>query len=596
MKLWDVECREDASARFEDLLTEEYAWLNEVLKEEGFLRPSPIQVEAIRHGLKGSSLIAQSKAGTGKTISFLTLVLAKVKPGFGLQAMVVSPTRELSNQIFNVAFGLNRRLPKAKRLNILLLIGGLPIKDDISKIKGRPDVIIGTVGRVALHFKDANLSLQSLRLMVCDEADILIKGKDFRRLFGLVRHEKEKRPLQICCYSATFNRENFKKYCRYLYPCLRINNECLIRNEYRKQPVEPAERPAYQLPPGERPPPAVQQSLNVSQMDQFVVELDSQTDKSLSLLKMEWVVRILKAVEYQQCMIFYNDKGRGDQIIAELKEHEIYEQAAYFHGDLIQAHRIKLMNRIRLKHIKIILATDVLSRGIDLQKVDLVVNFDDPHDTDNYFHRIGRTARFGKYGVSFLLMQEAKLATFLANKHYAFNITRLAGEPAFREAAAAANAKLRSQADQPARDETAVNMSNVSLVSEWVDCGVQLYDHNSFKYADPALLLPDGPAQDSGQDGESGSSEEAADQDSQEAEPEPVLDEAGPAQPPKPADGSDARIGKRVVAEEQVSFETFSKLFDLMADPALCSIARDTFHMCEADLLFVDMLDCFDKI
>jgi superfamily II DNA/RNA helicase len=94
-------------------------------------------------------------------------------------------------------------------------------------------------------------------------------------------------------------------------------------------------------------------------------------------------------------------------------EHGIHKNMVYFHGDLSQAQRIRIMNKIRLKMVKIILATDVLSRGIDLESVDLVINFSDPYNPENYYHRIGRTARYGKYGVSFLLMNEKKKKIWL---------------------------------------------------------------------------------------------------------------------------------------------------------------------------------------
>ena len=334
ISLWDVECKENDSITFDDILGENYNYLTEALRIQGFEKPSPIQTEAIKYGLKGNNIVAQSKSGTGKTISFLSLILAKVKKGFGLQAIVVSPTRELSNQIYNVAYSLNESMPKEKRLNLLLLIGGLPLKDDQSKLKLKPDVVFGTVGRMFLHFKEGSMKLDCIRLMVCDEADILIKGKDFRKMFGMVRTEKQKRPLQICCYSATFSRENFKKYCRFLYPCMKINNDCMVRNvdmgrKKNRDHTGKESRAAYKIRPedyeqekarmDEERLPVVQQSLNVKSLDQYLISLPDPQEKSLALVKMAWIVRLLKSIHFSQCLIFYNDKGRGDQIIAELK-------------------------------------------------------------------------------------------------------------------------------------------------------------------------------------------------------------------------------------------------------------------------------------
>ena len=110
-----------------------------------------------------------------------------------------------------------------------MLIGGLPTNDDLTLLKTKPDLIVGTVGRISLHFQSASLVMDMVRLAIFDEADILIKGKDFRKLFGMIRHERSKRPLQICCYSATFNKINYGKYVKYIAPCIKINNNCTIK-------------------------------------------------------------------------------------------------------------------------------------------------------------------------------------------------------------------------------------------------------------------------------------------------------------------------------------------------------------------------------
>lgn len=382
--LWDVECSEVKPAMtFDDILGEKYSQISRVLSLEGFQNPSPIQVAAITHGLEGKSIIAQSKSGTGKTIAFLTLIFSKIRPNSGFQSLVISPTRELSNQIYSVAFALNQHLPPTQRLMLGLFIGGLPISDDLSRIKVQtPDVVFGTVGRLSLLMADTSLNLSLVRLIVLDEADFLLKGKEFRKLFGVVKAEKAKRPLQICCYSATFDADNFAKYSRELMGNLvKINNDCLVKNLESAQKknlklVPLGEEQEQQL---EEPQQTVEisgsQNLNLDNLRQYLVTLhkptfdesagmhadSAQKDKSVSLQKMEWLVSILSSVEYHQCIIFYNDKGRGDQILAELRERDVSQASAYFHGDLSQSQRIKLMNKIKLKYIRIILATDVVS-------------------------------------------------------------------------------------------------------------------------------------------------------------------------------------------------------------------------------------------
>lgn len=340
---WEVECQHNPDITFNQLIPQEYQPVIQMLSREGFTHPSPIQVETILNGLKGKNLIAQSKSGTGKTIAFLTLVFCKLKPSYGLQAIIISPTRELSNQIYNVACSLNEQVDLKKRLNILLMIGGLPINDDIQRAQGNPDLLIGTVGRIGSMFEKKILTLDRIRLVVIDEADILLKCKEFRRFFGAVRAEKAKRPLQLCCFSATFNPTNLAKYFRFLCPCVRINNNCLVK------------------PDNLLTCPLPLQSLNVAELSQYCIPFESSPDRSDGLIKIGWVATILRELSFEQAIVFYNDKGRGDQIVAELKEQGIYQQAAYFHGDLIQAHRIKLMNRIRNQNVKIIICTDIVS-------------------------------------------------------------------------------------------------------------------------------------------------------------------------------------------------------------------------------------------
>ena len=320
-KDWDVECKENPGITFADIIPQEYSHVTQMLSTEGFVHPSPIQVEAIKYGLDGKNIIAQSKSGTGKTLSFLTLLFCKLKPTFGLQCLIVSPTRELSNQIYNVAVALNNRLSPDKQLKFVLLIGGLPLKDDEQMLRSKPDVIIGTVGRVALHFKNELLSMANVRLAVIDEADVLIKSREYRSLFGRVRHEKAKRPLQICCYSATFNRTNFAKYTRYLYPCIRINNQCVIKERNLKARGMKGKEAMVTEGEIESDPKnmTIKQSLNVDELEQFVVMIEPTEQKSASLIKMDWIIKILKSLHYDQCIIFYNDKGRGDQIVAEFK-------------------------------------------------------------------------------------------------------------------------------------------------------------------------------------------------------------------------------------------------------------------------------------
>lgn len=230
------------------------------------------------------------------------------------QAMLVTPTRELANQIFTISKKLNQFLPEKQKLTIALFIGGMPLEMDMTNFKRRPDIVIGTTGRLYLHLQDKNYDLSRLRLFIADEADVLLKGKDFRRLFGAIRHEKEKRPVQICCFSATFSKNNLLKYCRFLYPCVKIQNQCYLENiqtgheegnfdQYGGSKVEKFRN---------------LQTLNLDNLRQFLIVVEKNEMKSEAFVKLDWIIKILNSVDYHQAIIFYNDKGRGDQIVEEL--------------------------------------------------------------------------------------------------------------------------------------------------------------------------------------------------------------------------------------------------------------------------------------
>lgn len=323
--IWDVTCKPNKNPQitFNDLLAERVAVegedgqsesqklkienLKKILKSSNFVHPSPIQVEAIPIGLKGRNIIAQSQSGTGKTISFLSLVFAKIEAKMGFQGLIITPTRELADQIYNLTLSLNNILDNKSQIKVALLIGGLPLDQDLAKFRQGVDLIIGTTGRTMLHFQEKNIDFQRLRLVVLDEADVLIKGREFRKLFGAIRHERDKRMIQICAFSATFGRKNLLKYCRFLYPCVKIHNDCYIEKKKSKKNSSNSQK-NFKL-----------QEVNLDSLDQFYIEVEKNNRKSESLVKMDWVVKILKMINFEQAIVFYNDKGRGDQIVEELK-------------------------------------------------------------------------------------------------------------------------------------------------------------------------------------------------------------------------------------------------------------------------------------
>ena len=313
----DVIMSYDANKSFNKKYENGYQGDNKYLNAGGNKFKAPVNLPM---KLKHKNIIAQSQSGTGKTISFLSIVFSQIAKyncspeddqSNGVmsspQAMLVTPTRELANQIFEISNKLNKHLPAKQQLTIALFIGGMPIEMDMTNFKKRPDIVIGTTGRLYLHLKDKNFDLQRLRLFIADEADVLLKGKDFRRLFGAVRHEREKRPIQLCCFSATFSKNNLLKYCRFLYPCVKVQNQCYIDNLERNNGNLQSKSNKKTL-----------QSLNLDNLRQFLVVVQKTEMKSESFVKLDWIVKLLQTVDFHQAIIFYNDKGRGDQIVEEL--------------------------------------------------------------------------------------------------------------------------------------------------------------------------------------------------------------------------------------------------------------------------------------
>lgn len=318
---WDIKCEESTLENFTSIFEPNYNYLTESFSTLGFIQPSAVQAESIPIGLKGKDIIVQSKSGTGKTITFLSLIFAKVKKMGGFQALVLTPTRELAHQIHTIFNNISKVLPEEKKLTALLSIGGLSKKDDESKMKMGYEVVIGTVGRTKLHIEEENFGTDRLRMIIIDEADILIKNKQFRKLFEDLRAIKSMRPVQFCLFSATFLRKNLIKFAKKIWPCKKILNSCdagISHQNHKLNSILQKEVEEHENNDNKEKPFMIHK-LSLSNLKQFYYPVAKTEQKSLSFSKMEAVVDILKNLNYRQCIIFYNDKGRGEQIIEELK-------------------------------------------------------------------------------------------------------------------------------------------------------------------------------------------------------------------------------------------------------------------------------------
>lgn len=340
--------------RFDDInLSQE---LQKGIQAMGFEEMSPIQSQAIPVLLDGRDVIGQAQTGTGKTAAFGIPILEMTDPKDSrIQALVLCPTRELSIQVAEELSNLGKF---KKGLKILPVYGGQPIDRQLRALKAGVQIVIGTPGRVIDHIKRKTIKTDNIKLMVLDEADEMF-DMGFRDDIELVMntlHEER----QTIFFSATMEQEIIKFASRYQ------NNPEFIR--------------------------VVHKELTVPKVEQAYFELKQH-------MKTEILSRLMDMYNPKLTVVFCNTKKKVDELTEELQGRGYFADG--LHGDLKQSQRDNVMGKFRKGTIEILIATDVAARGLDVDDVDLVINYDMPQDEEYYVHRIGRTARAGREGRAF---------------------------------------------------------------------------------------------------------------------------------------------------------------------------------------------------
>ncbi|MDQ3392503.1 MAG: DEAD/DEAH box helicase [Bacteroidota bacterium] len=330
--------------------------LLKAIDEMGYVEASPIQSQAIPYLLEGRDVIGQAQTGTGKTAAFSIPLLEKIDPAIRApQALVLCPTRELALQVS----GEIKKLGKHKRgINSLAIYGGDPIDRQISALKRGVHIIVGTPGRVIDHLKRRTLDFSNVSTIVLDEADEML-DMGFREDIEIIL-ETMPAERQTVLFSATMAKPIMaltKKY---------QNNPMIVK--------------------------VVKNELTVASIEQYYFEVKSN-------LKTIVMTRLIDQYNLQLMLVFCNTKKKVDEVVEELQG-QAY-RAEGLHGDMNQAQRNRVMGKFRTGLVNILVATDVAARGIDVNDVDAVFNFDLPLDPEYYVHRIGRTGRAGKSGKSF---------------------------------------------------------------------------------------------------------------------------------------------------------------------------------------------------
>ncbi len=331
--------------------------LKKAVKDMGFEAPSPIQEKVIPTILEGGDVIGQAQTGTGKTAAFGIPLLDKVSNAPYVQSIILTPTRELAIQVA----GELQKLSKYKRTRTLPIYGGQSIGHQIRALKQGVQVVIGTPGRVLDHLRRKTLKLDRVHTVVLDEADEMLDMGFVEDIESILKEVNTKR--QTMLFSATMPNEIMK-----------------LSRKYMNQPK------VVSISKGEVTAPSINQVYF----------------KVLEKNKLESLCRIIDSEDIELGIIFCRTK-KGVAELTEALQARGY-MADGLHGDLTQMQRDSVMKKFRDTTIEFLIATDVAARGIDVENVTHVINFDIPQDPESYVHRIGRTGRAGRQGLALTLV------------------------------------------------------------------------------------------------------------------------------------------------------------------------------------------------
>lgn len=328
--------------------------IERAVEDMGFEEPTPIQSQSIPYLMEGKDVIGQAQTGTGKTAAFgipaLEMLDVKSKK---VQVVVLCPTRELANQVAEEM----SNLAKYQNTKMLPVYGGQPIDRQIKALRRGVHIVIGTPGRVLDHIQRKTLKLDGVKMLVLDEADEMLDmgfREDIEFILSRVPAQK-----QTVLFSATMPQPIIK-----------------LTKKYQQNPQMVK---------------TVHKELTVPQIEQFYFEVKSNA-------KTEVLCRLIDIYNFKSSLVFCNTKKNVDKQVETLKARGYLVDG--LHGDMRQAQRERVMSNFRKGEIETLVATDVAARGIDVENIEAVFNYDIPQDEESYVHRIGRTGRAGKEGVA----------------------------------------------------------------------------------------------------------------------------------------------------------------------------------------------------
>jgi len=334
--------------------------LDMILQKNGITEPTPIQEESIGGLLKGRDVVAQAQTGTGKTLAFLLPIIQKIdinKPH--IQGLIITPTRELAIQITNEA----KKLIEGKELNILAAYGGQDVEQQVKKLKNGIHLVIATPGRLLDHMRRKTIDLGKLNALVLDEADEMLRMGFLEDVESIIIDTPKTR--QTMLFSAT------------------IPNEVRsLAKRFMKDPMQIEIQG---------------KNVTLDEIKQVVIET---TDRR----KLETLCQLIDEFRPYLAIVFCRTKRRVTSLNQDLISKGYNSDE--LHGDLTQGKRERVIKSFRKAEIQILVATDIVARGLDVEGVTHVINYDIPEDVDSYIHRIGRTGRIGNLGMAVTLITE----------------------------------------------------------------------------------------------------------------------------------------------------------------------------------------------
>ena len=338
------------------------------LEKKGYGYPTTIQAEAIPHFMEWKDVIAKAPTGTGKTFAFGIPMIEHIDgESDAVQGLILAPTRELAIQIGDELRGL---LTYYKGIRVAVLYGGASIGPQIKQMERKPQIVVATPGRLMDHYNRKTIRLDKIQTVVLDEADRMLDMGFFKDVTKIIEKVKNRKNLGL--FSATISQEVMT-----------------VSWMYQRDEIEITVEPKKE----DRP-----------DIDQFSLTVTP-------LEKAETTLRLIRSQGYERLVIFCNTKHMCQRLSEDLKR--VGLDCDCLHGDIRQNLREKTMQRFRDGKLAILVATDVASRGIDVDDVECVINFDVPEENEYYVHRIGRTGRAKRKGVAWSIIgnfpEKAKL-------------------------------------------------------------------------------------------------------------------------------------------------------------------------------------------